>query len=157
MNKLTVRQSEVLGSIVNYQRRFGFPPTICELAGLIGCSSPNAAAEHVKAIAKKGYISVAPGVARGISLIEQNPKRISLTLNEMIRVKLSPLALNELKRLHDELKVHKPWLYGEFVAPITDEEGFTTMPLWKVMSDLGGICYNGADIPFEIEIDLEAK
>ncbi|WP_320337798.1 LexA family protein, partial [Citrobacter freundii] len=105
MNKLTVRQSEVLGSIVNYQRRFGFPPTICELAGLIGCSSPNAAAEHVKAIAKKGYISVAPGVARGISLIEQNPKRISLTLNDMVRVKLSPLALNELKRLHDELKV----------------------------------------------------
>lgn len=72
MNKLTVRQSEVLGSIVNYQRRFGFPPTICELAGLIGCSSPNAAAEHVKAIAKKGYISVAPGVSRGITVISGN-------------------------------------------------------------------------------------
>jgi repressor LexA len=35
-----------------------------ELAELIGCSSPNAAAEHVKALKKKGYITVAPGAAR---------------------------------------------------------------------------------------------
>lgn len=41
-----------------------------ELAGLIGCASPNAAAEHVKALKKKGYISVAPGAARGITIIK---------------------------------------------------------------------------------------
>jgi repressor LexA len=75
----------------------------------------------------------------------------------MVRVKLSPVALKELMRLHDELKIHKPWLYGEFIAPKTDDDGFTMMPLWKVMSDLGGICYNGADISFELEVDLEAK
>ena len=81
MNKLTVRQSEVFGSIVNYQRRFGFPPpTICELAGLIGCSSPNAAAEHVKAIAKKGYISVAPGVSRGITVISGNDETDAISI-----------------------------------------------------------------------------
>ncbi|EFB9975106.1 LexA family transcriptional regulator [Escherichia coli] len=80
MNKLTVRQSEVLGSIVNYQRRFGFPPTICELAGLIGCSSPNAAAEHVKAIAKKGYISVAPGVSRGITVITDSNENDAISI-----------------------------------------------------------------------------
>ena len=72
MNKLTVRQSEVLGSIVNYQRRFGFPPTICELAGLIGCSSPNAAAEHVKAIA--------PGVSRGITVISGNDETDAISI-----------------------------------------------------------------------------
>ncbi|HCL5401256.1 TPA: LexA family transcriptional regulator [Citrobacter freundii] len=69
---LTLRQSEVLDAIVLYKDRTGFPPTILELAGLIGCKSPNAAAEHVKAIAKKGYISIAPGVSRGITVFAGN-------------------------------------------------------------------------------------
>lgn len=70
MNHLTPRQSEVLDAIVLYKDRTGFPPTIQELAGLIGCASPNAAAEHVKALKKKGYISIAPGAARGITVVK---------------------------------------------------------------------------------------
>ncbi|WP_370975530.1 LexA family transcriptional regulator [Enterobacter roggenkampii] len=70
MSELTPRQSEVLDAIVLYKDRTGFPPTMLELAGLIGCASPNAAAEHVKALKKKGYISIAPGVARGISVVK---------------------------------------------------------------------------------------
>ncbi|MBX8889442.1 LexA family transcriptional regulator [Enterobacter kobei] len=70
MMELTSRQSEVLDSIVLYKDRTGFPPTMLELAGLIGCASPNAAAEHVKALKKKGYISVAPGAARGITVVK---------------------------------------------------------------------------------------
>ncbi|WP_339026120.1 LexA family transcriptional regulator [Leclercia pneumoniae] len=70
MNHLTPRQSEVLDAIVLYKDRTGFPPTILELAGLIGCASPNAAAEHVKALKKKGYISIAPGAARGITVVK---------------------------------------------------------------------------------------
>lgn len=53
MIELTPRQSEVLDAIVLYKDRTGFPPTMLELARLIGCASPNAAAEHVKAIQKK--------------------------------------------------------------------------------------------------------
>lgn len=68
MNELTPRQGEVLNAIKDYKARIGFPPTIFELAGLIGCSSPNAAAAHVTALKKKGYITVAPGVARGITI-----------------------------------------------------------------------------------------
>ncbi|MFW0973334.1 LexA family transcriptional regulator [Leclercia pneumoniae] len=70
MNHLTPRQSEVLDAIVLYKDRTGFPPTILELAGLIGCASPNAAAEHVKALKKKGYISIAPSAARGITVVK---------------------------------------------------------------------------------------
>lgn len=70
MNHLTPRQSEVLDAIVLYKDRTGFPPTILELAGLIGCASPNAAAEHVKALKKKGYISIAPEAARGITVVK---------------------------------------------------------------------------------------
>ncbi|HEO9242449.1 TPA: LexA family transcriptional regulator [Enterobacter ludwigii] len=70
MMELTPRQSEVLDAIVLYKDRTGFPPTMLELAGLIGCASPNAAAEHVKALKKKGYISIAPGAARGITVVK---------------------------------------------------------------------------------------
>lgn len=53
MNQLTQRQSDALDAIKLYRERTGFPPTISELASLIGCSSPNAAADHVRALKKK--------------------------------------------------------------------------------------------------------
>lgn len=70
MIDLTPRQSEVLSAIKDYQARLGFPPTVKELAELIGVSSPNAAADHVNVLKKKGYITVAPGAARGITILE---------------------------------------------------------------------------------------
>lgn len=59
MNELTPRQRDVFNAIRDYKARVGFPPTMFELAGLIGCSSPNAAADHVNALKRKGYITVA--------------------------------------------------------------------------------------------------
>lgn len=70
MNELTPRQSEVYEAIKVHIENVGFPPTLIELAELIGCSSQNAAAEHVKALKKKGYISIAPGAARGITVVK---------------------------------------------------------------------------------------
>lgn len=80
MNELTPRQGEVLNAIKDYKARIGFPPTIFELAGLIGCSSPNAAAAHVTALKKKGYITVAPGVARGITILEEDEGSDAITI-----------------------------------------------------------------------------
>ncbi|HIC7932397.1 TPA: LexA family transcriptional regulator [Enterobacter hormaechei] len=80
MIELTSRQSEVLDAIVLYKDRTGFPPTMLELAGLIGCASPNAAAEHVKALKKKGYISVAPGSARGITIVKTESEDDPVTI-----------------------------------------------------------------------------
>lgn len=70
MIELTPRQNEVFETIKLHIEKAGFPPTMLELAGLIGCTSPNAAVEHVKSLKKKGYISVAPGAARGITVIK---------------------------------------------------------------------------------------
>ncbi|HAM9331843.1 TPA: LexA family transcriptional regulator [Escherichia coli] len=80
MNELTPRQRDVFNAIRDYKARVGFPPTMFELAGLIGCSSPNAAAGHVNALKRKGYITVAPGVARGITILGENegPDAISI-------------------------------------------------------------------------------
>lgn len=70
MMTLTTRQQHVLDLLVAYQREHGFPPTNFELAGLLGCSSPNAAADHLRALEKKGAISITRGVSRGISITQ---------------------------------------------------------------------------------------
>lgn len=74
MTTLTTRQQYVLDLLIAYQREHGFPPTNFELAGLLGCSSPNAAADHLRALEKKGAISITRGVSRGITITQPKPK-----------------------------------------------------------------------------------
>ncbi|HAT1569292.1 TPA: RusA family crossover junction endodeoxyribonuclease [Kluyvera cryocrescens] len=74
MMDLTSRQQHVLDLLIAYQREHGFPPTNFELAGLLGCSSPNAAADHLRALEKKGAISITRGVSCGISITQLKPK-----------------------------------------------------------------------------------
>jgi repressor LexA len=70
IKSLTLRQREVYDLLVNYARTHGYPPSCLELAELIGVSSPNAAAEHIRALHRKGVITVARGVSRGITINE---------------------------------------------------------------------------------------
>lgn len=71
MAKLTLRQQEILDFIRNSIEMLGAPPTRAEIAAAFGFASPNAAEEHLKALAKKGSIVLEPGAARGIRLVEQ--------------------------------------------------------------------------------------
>ena len=66
MIKLTKRQQEVLDLIKRYIASTGFPPTRAEIANELGFRSPNAAEEHLKALARKGAIEMTPGASRGI-------------------------------------------------------------------------------------------
>ncbi|MBJ7554155.1 transcriptional repressor LexA [Marinomonas spartinae] len=72
MIKLTKRQSDVLETIREFISETGFPPTRAEIAGRLGFKSPNAAEEHLKALAKKGAIKMLSGASRGIQLIEDS-------------------------------------------------------------------------------------
>lgn len=69
--KLTPRQQEILDFIKNTVEVLGAPPTRMEIASAFGFASPNAAEDHLKALAKKGAITLEPGSARGIRLVEQ--------------------------------------------------------------------------------------
>ena len=52
----------------------GYPPTRSEIASKMGFKSPNAAEEHLRALARKGAIEVLPGTSRGIKLpINEQP------------------------------------------------------------------------------------
>lgn len=70
MIKLTARQQEVLDLIKNAIIKTGFPPTRAEIPEQLGFRSPNAAEEHLKALARKGAIEMMPGASRGIRIIE---------------------------------------------------------------------------------------
>jgi repressor LexA len=65
---LTARQAHVLASISQYIASHGWPPTRIELANALGIT-PTGAHEHLRAIAKKGHITIAAGVCRGIRLM----------------------------------------------------------------------------------------
>lgn len=69
MRPLTKRQSEILELIRDKIVNTGMPPTRAEIAKMLGFKSPNAAEEHLKALAKKGVIEILPGTSRGIRLI----------------------------------------------------------------------------------------
>lgn len=68
--KLTARQQEILDLIRSEIQRTGFPPTRVEIAKALGFRSPNAAEDHLKALARKGAITLTAGASRGIRLTE---------------------------------------------------------------------------------------
>src|SRR5690606_15234535 len=65
---LTPRQQEILELIKQHIADTGFPPTRMEIARQLGFRSPNAAEEHLKALARKGVIELTSGASRGIRL-----------------------------------------------------------------------------------------
>src|SRR5262245_50446988 len=65
---LTPRQRQVFAFLRSTVAERGFPPTIAEIAAHFGMRSPNAAAQHLRLMAKKGAIEIEPGISRGIRL-----------------------------------------------------------------------------------------
>ncbi|WP_444921896.1 transcriptional repressor LexA [Microbulbifer sp. CnH-101-G] len=68
MTNLTARQTQVLELIKTYLDDTGYPPTRAEIAQELGFRSPNAAEEHLKALARKGAIEMVAGASRGIRI-----------------------------------------------------------------------------------------
>jgi repressor LexA len=66
---LTARQAEILELIRMAIKRTGMPPTRAEIATSLGFRSANAAEEHLRALARKGFIELLPGASRGIRVL----------------------------------------------------------------------------------------
>lgn len=83
IKSLTTRQQEVFDLIKRHIESTGMPPTRVEISKELGFRSPNAAEEHLKALARKGVIEIVSGVSRGIRLltdIEEEPEQEGLPL-----------------------------------------------------------------------------
>ncbi len=65
---LTARQAQILELIRRHINDTGYPPTRADIASELGFKSPNAAEEHLKALARKGAIEMIPGASRGIRI-----------------------------------------------------------------------------------------
>lgn len=67
--KLTKKQENVLQFIKKNIEKSGSAPTVRELQGEIGCSSPMGAVSHLNSLERKGYIRKVEGKKRGIVLV----------------------------------------------------------------------------------------
>jgi len=70
MHKLTARQEEIRQFIRKFIIDSGFPPTRADITRALGFRSPNAAESHLRALEKKGAISLQAGSSRGIRLLD---------------------------------------------------------------------------------------
>ncbi len=70
MNKLTKRQSQVLGFVLQHVRERGYPPSIREIGSRFGFG-PRAAKEHLDALERKGQIRRRKG-ARRIEILKES-------------------------------------------------------------------------------------
>lgn len=80
MRPLTSRQQQIFDLIKEKIADTGMPPTRAEIADFFGFKSANAAEEHLKALAKKGFIEMLPGTSRGIRLAEEHIEEEGLPL-----------------------------------------------------------------------------
>ncbi len=92
--KLTARQQQIFELITTAIARTGAPPTRAEIAAELGFRSPNAAEEHLQALARKGVITLVSGTSRGIRLNGD----VLRSLNEA-RYQQIPLPLPGLAQL----------------------------------------------------------
>jgi repressor LexA len=80
MSDLTPRQTQILRLIQETISSTGMPPTRKEIARELGFRSPNAAEDHLRALARKGVISLLPGASRGIQLRDTMREQLGLPL-----------------------------------------------------------------------------
>lgn len=71
MEPLTPRQAEVLDFIQRFMAEHAYSPIYREIGAALGIRTPNGVACHLKAMQKKGWITILPGCARGILLVDR--------------------------------------------------------------------------------------
>lgn len=128
--KLTKRQQEILQLIHAHMAATGSSPTRAEIAKQMGFRSPNAAEDHLRALARKGVIELVSGTSRGIRVPRQSCSvpviKLALPYTEAL---LNPASNQETYLLDPRLfkasvdflvlvnqKNHHPYEAGDYVA-----------------------------------------
>lgn len=95
---LTKRQLEVLDLIHASIDENGMPPTRSEIANNLGFKSLNAAEDHLKALEKKEFIELIPGVSRGIKVLKKtNNKNVGLPIVGQVAAGQPILAIEHVE------------------------------------------------------------
>lgn len=86
----------------------------------------------------------------------QSDDLLLFNLNHDVRVKLTPVGREILRKQHDALMA----AYGDkypFVEPATDADGWSRFQMWDLMNELGAACFMGCRTPFETTVAFERK
>jgi repressor LexA len=120
MKPLTERQQAVLTFVEEFCRRQGYPPTVREVAAYFKVQ-PRAAADHLAALKKKGYLRREPGLSRGLSLASRLEDQV-VEVPVLGRIAAGrPLLATE--HVEDTLPLPRSWVHGEevFLLKITGD------------------------------------
>lgn len=119
MRPLTPRQAEILQLIKDYQAETGMPPTRAEIASQLGFKSANAAEEHLKALAKKGVLTMMPGTSRGIRLLDDDnePEQLGLPLIGKVAAGQPILAAEHVQN-HYKIDAHLFKPHADFLLKV---------------------------------------
>ncbi|MBT0664482.1 transcriptional repressor LexA [Geobacter pelophilus] len=106
MEKLTLRQQQVLDFIASRIDGKGLPPTLREIAGHLGTSGNISVLNHLKALEKKGYLLRESGSSRGIMLVrEPLPEMVSVPIAGLVRAGDLTLAVEDIEGYYPLEKV----------------------------------------------------
>lgn len=96
--RLTDKQAEVLEYVRWFIAEQGMPPTRIEIAEGLGFRSPNAAEQHLRALARKGFVEILGGRNRNIQLREPVHNLLSLPLIGRVAAGSPLLAVENVER-----------------------------------------------------------
>ena len=70
MNALSERQRAILGYLIEYRTRKGYPPTLREIGQAVGIPSTSVTNYNLNRLAAQGYIERTARASRGIKLLK---------------------------------------------------------------------------------------
>ncbi|ERJ13742.1 transcriptional repressor LexA [Haloplasma contractile] len=69
MNKLSEKQEEILGFIMEYLNEQGYPPSVREIGKAVSLSSSASVHSQLQKLIDKGYLHKDPSKSRGLSIV----------------------------------------------------------------------------------------
>ena len=98
--------------VEEFCRRQGYPPTVREVAARFGVQ-PRAAADHLAALKRKGYLHREPGRSRGLALVSRlEDQVVEVPILGRIAAGQPLLAAEQVE---DTLSLPRAWVRGEEV------------------------------------------
>lgn len=82
---------------------------------------------------------------------------IDFNVNYYVYVKLTNEGRRLLRKNHEDL--YADWINTkpEYVETVEDDDGWSKWQMWVLMSELGGECLSGLNLPFETAIRIEVS
>jgi len=95
---LSPRQRQILERIAAFIAREGRPPTRADLARAMGLRNRQGIDQHLRALERKGYLQLEPGIARGLRLLHsQAPRSALLPLYGRVAAGVPALAQSNIE------------------------------------------------------------